>query len=693
MMNETLKNLCSTNGWCYAVFWGFDHTNSLLLTLKDCYYEEQMGALIESMLLQAHVVGGGVIGQTAFANKPIWLDSDALHERRNCAVSFDGLDIFQDSEFFYQFSMGIKTIAVIPVEPWGVVELGSTHKKPEMHDFVDQVQQVFREIDVIEGVGNGSHSDSHLFNSSMQLDSSLSSGIFRSENLIGADQSLVLPCQPFPCTSNQLEHLLLESPNFLDCSAYADDFSLLTSSWPHLDNTSLSEPRDEESCKDSSSNAPLVLPQHSSRDISNAQDLSSSMITPTDSKAERLSGLQTVEEFFAQLISPHTARVGTDSSGLMKGSSLSGRSRTSFPTTSLQSSVTYALGPSGDAKCSMGVERVRNESECISENNVGSKMSSSNSLFSKLGLDQLLDTSPSSLDRSPFEDQSSSAAKRRRTGNFSWSQSQVKFDGKLKSYNPEAKNNRVSSEDSKKTMRSCIDDSCRLDASTSRRHEEQVRTKKKKAKPGTKPRPKDRQMIQDRLGELRGLIPNGEKMSIDRLLERTIRHLNFMQSLTRHAESLKQIAKPKSMEVWKNQSMNGGDGGVTWAYEVGNDAMVCPLIVEDLSTPGQMLIEILCEEHGFFLEIIEIVRGFGLTILKGEMEVREMKKIWAHFMVEAEGTRYVTRHEIFSSLIQLLQMTGQSAANGNVGISVFNSFQPSATFPLNFGDALQCASL
>lgn len=30
-----------------------------LLTLKDCYYEEQMGALIESMLMQAHVVGGG----------------------------------------------------------------------------------------------------------------------------------------------------------------------------------------------------------------------------------------------------------------------------------------------------------------------------------------------------------------------------------------------------------------------------------------------------------------------------------------------------------------------------------------------------------------------------------------------------------------------------------------------------------
>lgn len=46
------------------------------------------------------------------------------------------------------------------------------------------------------------------------------------------------------------------------------------------------------------------------------------------------------------------------------------------------------------------------------------------------------------------------------------------------------------------------------------------------------------------------------------------------------------------MEVLKNHSINGGDG-VTWAYEVGDDAMVCPLIVEDLSTPGQMLIEVI----------------------------------------------------------------------------------------------------
>lgn len=32
--------------------------------------------------------------------------------------------------------------------------------------------------------------------------------------------------------------------------------------------------------------------------------------------------------------------------------------------------------------------------------------------------------------------------------------------------------------------------------------------------------------------------------------------------------------------------------GVTWAFEVANKTMVCPIIVEDMSPPGQMLIEV-----------------------------------------------------------------------------------------------------
>jgi hypothetical protein len=43
----------------------------------------------------------------------------------------------------------------------------------------------------------------------------------------------------------------------------------------------------------------------------------------------------------------------------------------------------------------------------------------------------------------------------------------------------------------------------------------------------------------------------------------------------------------------------------------------------------------LCEERGFFLEIADTIRGFGLTILKGLMELRD-GKIMARFLVEVK---------------------------------------------------------
>lgn len=34
------------------------------------------------------------------------------------------------------------------------------------------------------------------------------------------------------------------------------------------------------------------------------------------------------------------------------------------------------------------------------------------------------------------------------------------------------------------------------------------------------------------------------------------------------------------------------ESGATWAFEVGNQSMICPIIVEDLNTPRQMLVEV-----------------------------------------------------------------------------------------------------
>ncbi|KAK3025190.1 hypothetical protein RJ639_044360 [Escallonia herrerae] len=220
----------------------------------------------------------------------------------------------------------------------------------------------------------------------------------------------------------------------------------------------------------------------------------------------------------------------------------------------------------------------------------------------------------------------------------------------------------------------------------SKRPDEISKSNRKRLKPGEnpRPRPKDRQMIQDRVKELREIVPNGAKCSIDALLERTIKHMVFLQSVTKHADKLRQTGEPKIIGKEGGLLLKDNfEGGATWAYELGSQSMVCPIIVEDLNPPRQMLVEMLCEERGWFLEIADIIRGLGLTILKGVMETRN-DKIWARFAVEAN--RDVTRMEVFISLARLLEQTVRGSApsancTNNENMTVHQSFHQAASLP------------
>jgi hypothetical protein len=48
------------------------------------------------------------------------------------------------------------------------------------------------------------------------------------------------------------------------------------------------------------------------------------------------------------------------------------------------------------------------------------------------------------------------------------------------------------------------------------------------------------------------------------------------------------------------------EGGATWAFEVGSQSMVCPIIVEDLNPPRQMLVEVTALFFSF-TQILEFV--------------------------------------------------------------------------------------
>ncbi|TYJ22355.1 hypothetical protein E1A91_A08G119900v1 [Gossypium mustelinum] len=222
---------------------------------------------------------------------------------------------------------------------------------------------------------------------------------------------------------------------------------------------------------------------------------------------------------------------------------------------------------------------------------------------------------------------------------------------------------------------------------------------RKRAKPGesSRPRPKDRQLIQDRIKELRGIIPHsGKQLSIDHLLERTIKYLLFLQGVTKYADKIKQADEPKliGQENGKLLKHNTMSGGATWAFEVG--AQSIPIVVKDLNPPGQMLVEMLCEDREFFLEIAEVIRGFPLNILKGVMELQE-DKIWARFIVEAD--KQIERTDIIWSLLPLLQQKDNSGIDcatqpsGDMdgGISLLNNpqQQPFLLRPVSVAETLQ----
>ncbi|TYJ21546.1 hypothetical protein E1A91_A08G070400v1 [Gossypium mustelinum] len=190
---------------------------------------------------------------------------------------------------------------------------------------------------------------------------------------------------------------------------------------------------------------------------------------------------------------------------------------------------------------------------------------------------------------------------------------------------------------------------------------EPAKNNKKRARPGEnpRPRPRDRQLIQDRIKELRELVPNGAKCSIDSLLERTIKHMVFLQGITKHADKLGKCAESKMHQ--KGAGMLGSsnyDQGSSWAVEVGSPLKVCSIIVENINKNGQMLVELLCEECSHFLEIAEAIRSLGLTILKGITEAHGEKTcIW--FVVEGKN-RVMHRLDILWSLVHILQSKATS---------------------------------
>lgn len=57
------------------------------------------------------------------------------------------------------------------------------------------------------------------------------------------------------------------------------------------------------------------------------------------------------------------------------------------------------------------------------------------------------------------------------------------------------------------------------------------------------------------------------------------------------------------------------DGGATWAFEVGTQSMICPIVVEDLKPPRQLLVEVNffhCYNSVCFIRLVSITFKYHL---------------------------------------------------------------------------------
>ncbi|KAI5394852.1 hypothetical protein KIW84_061466 [Lathyrus oleraceus] len=622
------------------------------------------------MVPLVHLLGEGIVGEAAFTGKYSWLHSVSCED---------------DSGVFQQFNSGmIKTIVAIPVKAFGVAQFGSRKKVLETMDFLDQTQSLLEEIDEV-GLLNGSE------NAVLSMD-------FTSEGIDGllASFSAENSCDWNLRSTNDENYKdlreVFSSEERVTSLEFEENSCFDSLLQQFVSETMAQEVSFRENIQSSMVNVATEADLPSSSNTLNG--IISNSLEPVDMLEEFLkfgsvddlcewfdpspdetticktmiqleNTLSEPVEFNPTRSDPGLAEKET--SVVIHSSENDFLDNTEFDLGSDQGSELWGnlLTPMVNASCNDNIAF----SECVSELNTGTPTDNTRKrLFAELGLEELLRGEANynnPFSSSNFENELSSNKKQ--MVEFSpTKRTQVHFanltgSNLMHPVSDLAESNSVLTKKdtfSKLQVAISVNDRNRINVKRAvpahaKRPEQPAKYTKKKAKPGESTRrPKDRQQIQDCIKELRGIIPHGGKCSIDSLLDRTIRYMLFLGSVIKYADKLQEPNEPKLIDQATGVIPKDKNHGATWAFEVSNPTMLCPIIVEDMNPPGQMLIEMLCEDQGFFLEIVDLIRGFGLNILKAKMDLRK-KKLWARFIVEAN--RHVTRIDVFWSLIRLLQ--------------------------------------
>lgn len=707
MAGEVLGRLCNSGGWSYAALWRIDCRGSRLFVLEESYLEEQSGTYFGKMINHVNGIEQGIIGEVAISGRCRWINFGT--------DSIINSDMFQCNTGWHdQILAGIKTVALIPLPSFGVIQFGSTQKICENSDFIAQAQNSLWQLQIkqhgyVHADSNFSHPQAtfssavpSLYSSTFKNNTSSHDGFCkqRLDNCLSSRYSMPLstscaishkgnlfygaPCSSGSSSSYQLmnqEAALSKtqiSPKYhlrakeINSFSYPDHglfpgvaipgvFNMipttLHSSFSDFDTFHL---RSENSMLSHSKGGSTAMADNGSFSSSRCPPLTQAfpeflLTSPQDRNLESANHHILDNSMNNQIHSADKSRNWIESTTDSHNDLFDHMELDPNPMILRQECWNDVLLPD------MGT------SDCLSAFAIDSIPGSNKEFFTdSSSLEQLLDavvTGDANLSCSCNSAGSQDSRNHiSTTTELSNVQMEPAFVPTRAISLAELDLEKMMQGSSKEGHTLWIDDSCCINADGStldptKQDEESGKVIKKRARPGesTRPKPKDRQHIQDRVKELREIVPNSAKCSIDALLDRTIKHMLFLQSVTKYADKVNHVDEPELIGeesgVVLKDNTNGGVDGATWAYEVAGQTMVCPILIEDAHPSGQMVVEMLCEERGFFLEIADVVRGFGLTILKGVMEIRE-RKLWSRFLVEAN--RDVTRMDIFLSLIQLL---------------------------------------
>lgn len=700
-LREFLKSLCDSSFWIYAIFWKLQQENEMFLSWEDWHYDyskvrtltgnspaelstsdanqslsfDDDGSIIDRTANQItfavvktsglkYKLGEGVIGEVILTQSHCWVSLDDV-SASNCKseTPFNIPD-----EWLPQISAGVKTILVLPLLPHGVLQLGSREKVPEIKEAVNHIKAMFSLIGYEQERcapwtpnKNPTHSLSSPMpffldnmDGSLLMDSIYLSGMQSEgpENGAEANQDRVTNCQVI----GQLENLqqsddsetlvlpkgILEISNLPSQPLNANHTDIVD------DNNLWFSSMGEDSVVFKSHN--LGMSAEFSHELSNSCTIDDTSEWPLKSRDIEHADHKPTNNMlnFPTDCELHKA-LGSSFQGWASETSV--LFENAFSDFRLSHEMDYSYDVERSAEYLS-----RDDTEFLLEGVIPNRNGSSHS-------------------PSPSESNDTKLTVLSRRSDTSSKALNI-LEGTTSGENVFAVvthcKDRVSVPSSPVSMnrvRSLIKKE-RWDEdhapALARKGEKQLSGSKRRSRTGDnkKPRPRDRQLIQERLRELRILVPSSMKCSIDSLLERTIKHMLFLRRVTHQAEKLtkletfeQKVDLQDNKNKWEYIPFSGGFHGRTnLTVESGCEFQACPapIAVEDLNQPGHMLIKVICNEQGLFLEIAQVITRLELTILKGLLE-NYSKDTWACFIVEA--SKDFQKMDIFWPLMQLLHCT------------------------------------